>query len=32
MEEFNAIWKDVIDKAAITENEWLWGVHEIRSK
>ncbi|KAH9679171.1 protein FAR1-related sequence [Citrus sinensis] len=32
VEEFDALWKDVIDKAKLTENEWLQGVYEIRSK
>ena len=32
VEEFDALWKDVIDKAKLTENEWLQGVYEIGSK
>ncbi|KAL9441421.1 hypothetical protein AB3S75_019998 [Citrus x aurantiifolia] len=32
VEEFDALWKDVIDKEKLTENEWLQGVYEIRSK
>ncbi|XP_024043082.1 protein FAR1-RELATED SEQUENCE 5-like [Citrus clementina] len=32
VEEFDALWKDVIDKVKLTENEWLQGVYEIRSK
>lgn len=32
MEEFDAMWKDLINKTRLTENEWLQGVYEIRSK
>ena len=32
VEEFDALWKDVIDKVKLTENEWLQGVYEIGSK
>lgn len=32
VEEFDAMCKDVINMAKLTENEWLEGVYEIRSK
>lgn len=32
VEELDAMLKDVINKAKLTENEWLQGVYEIRSK